>query len=320
MSKLEQPLGSVGSSPSPVAEPPMLRRIRAVVLLSGSVRVGQVATRVGRSLLEMPIQQGRTIIEEWADQAAGLAGALESDSLAVRVLVDHQSRMPAAPPTSASVRFSIERDPQQYRGTGGVLHDIARAYEDEDVLLVANGAQVLLRPLAELAAELAAPDADATIVAHEDGTPSGVVLLRCGVLRKISPAGFVDLKEQALPQICRDHRVSVVESATPTGMSMRTLSDYLQALRLHHMNLSNKPIVNDAWAENLKSSFAIVEEGAKVHPGVRIHDGVILAGSTVDPGAVVVRSLICPGVRIRRDQRVVDRVMAAASRESENRA
>src|SRR5690606_20299334 len=97
------------------------------------------------------------------------------------------------------------RDPVEYRGIGGVLRDLAGDYHRDDYILVANAAQLLLSPLSELATLLAESDADGpadvSLISHRDGTPSGLMLIRCGSLWCIPQVGYVDMKEQALPMI-----------------------------------------------------------------------------------------------------------------------
>ena len=50
-----------------------------------------------------------------------------------------------------------------------------RPFDDADRLLVANGAQVLLEPLPRLVSELAASDADVTLMADDAGAPPPAV-------------------------------------------------------------------------------------------------------------------------------------------------
>ncbi len=78
--------------------------------------------------------------------------------------------------------FRVERDLSEYRGTGGVLRDLAADYDDDDLVLVCNAAQVLLDPLVALATALNRKSGDFTLVSHNDGTPSGVMLARCETL------------------------------------------------------------------------------------------------------------------------------------------
>src|SRR5205085_399511 len=157
--------------------------------------------------------------------------------LSLMVMLDATSKAPAIKESRSTIdgsaragnepRVSVKvmRDPFEYRGTGGVLHDVARELEDDDYLVVATGAQLLLEPLKELVAGLTRRGGDVGILAHRDGMPSGLMLVRCGVLRQISDLGFVDLKEQALPAIAKKHRVTV-ETWETASYAIRTAGDY----------------------------------------------------------------------------------------------
>jgi NDP-sugar pyrophosphorylase family protein len=229
-------------------------------------------------------------------------------------MVGRSTHAPDAAADNGRVRFAVERDPSEYRGTGGVLRDLAKDYRDEDYLLVGNGAQILIEPLADLAAALAAEAGDVSIIGHLDGTPSGLMLLRCGVLRTIPEAGFIDMKEQALPMIAESYRVGVVQRPEPTGLPVRTLGDYIHALRVHHQQAAGGAVTTNPFEENLDSTFSIVQQGATVDNSAYLHDSVVLSGARVEPGAMLVRSLVCPGAIVRRNRAVVDQLVAATPR------
>ncbi|QNN24904.1 hypothetical protein HED60_22360 [Planctomycetales bacterium ZRK34] len=236
-------------------------------------------------------------------------------------MVDRNSTEPPKP-NDGLATFTVERDPLDFRGTGGVLHDLSAGYDDNDYLLIANGLQVLTHPLAENAALLADRGGDVSIIAHHDGTPSGLMLVRCGVLRTLPAAGFVDMKEQALPTIAKEHSVRVVELDHPSALPVRTLSDYMHALRTHHRRSKHAQTLQDPYAEDLQATYSLVEPGADVADTARIHDSVVLAGAKVHPDAILVRSLVCPDAIVGRGQRVVDRVVgptrAAVSKRGED--
>jgi hypothetical protein len=234
---------------------------------------------------------------------------LGMDHLPVRLLLDRN----AIEPTSATRRsaelgrslgdsYRMERDISEFRGTGGLLANIAVDYDDEDMILVGNAAQVLLDPLPALLTSLNKGRGPVGLVGHRDGEPSGLMLITCRALRLIPKMGFVDMKEQALPIIASTYDVHVVQCRRPTGLSIRTLSDYIAAVRAIH--LPSRAIATDPWAEDWKSTFAIVEPGAVVAPSARIHDSVVLAGAMVEAGAAVVRSVVAGTVR--RDRNAVD--------------
>jgi hypothetical protein len=279
-----------------------------VVLLGGSVRPSPLAQATGRSVLDLPLERNTTLINFWLAQSKDIAelAGLEPGRLPVRVMVSQNSPEPESAEERFFGTFRIERDRSEYRGTGGVLRDVGSEYDDDDLILVANAAQILLDPLAAVAAALDRKGGDVGLVSHDDGTPSGIMLLSCKALRLAPVTGFADMKEQVLPLIASRFDVRVLRRRRPTGLPVRTLEDYIQALRFHHLRRAGKPVMNDPLAEDWSAAFSLVEEGATVDPTARVHDSVVLSGSAVEPGAVLVRSVVCPGAVVRRDKTAVD--------------
>jgi N-acetylglucosaminyldiphosphoundecaprenol N-acetyl-beta-D-mannosaminyltransferase len=289
-----------------------LPRLRALVLLGGSVRPSTLSIATGRSVLDLPLDANATLLNNWLSQAADLSRVAGTERIPVRILVNHASLEPLSADERFFGSFRVERDLSEYRGTGGVLRDVAADYADDDLILVANAAQILLDPLAAVAAALERKGGDVCLVSHEDGTPSGVMLVTCKALRPIAATGFVDMKEQVLPLIASRYDVRVMRRRRPTGLPVRTLEDYVQALRFHHRRRAGKPVSSDPLAEDFAPAFSLVEPGALVDPTARIHDSVVLAGGAVEAGAVLVRCLICPGAIVRRDRTAVDQFVTAA--------
>lgn len=272
-----------------------LARVQAVILLAGSVRATRLREAIQRSMLDLPVGDGNTLLQYWQMQTSALARAVGLRRLEVRVMVDREASEPAATPAQEGVILSVERDPLNFRGTGGVLKDLSKGYGPDDYILVANAHQLLLQDLTLLAMKVAARDGDVTVTTHHDGSVSSLMLVRCGVLARIAEAGFVDMKEQGLPLIARHHRVEVVDLKRPSGMPIRTTTDYIGALRRHHRLATGSEETVNPWAEDWAPTFSIVEEGAMVGAGARVHDSVVLKGARVETGAVVVRSVVCPG-------------------------
>jgi len=290
-----------------------LSRLRALVLLGGSVRASALAASVRRSVLDLPIDENGTVLNHWLRHADEIARWAALDRLPVRVMVNQTAPEPRSAEVHHYGSFRVERDLSDYRGTGGVLRDVAADYDDDDLILVANAAQVLLDPLPTLASALHRKGGDVAVVSHEDGTPSGIMLLTCKGLRLISPHGFVDMKEQALPLIASRYDVRVMHRRRPTGLPIRSLSDYIQALRLHHLHKSGRPAPHDPLAEDWSPTFSLVEQDATVDASARVHDAVVLRGARVDAGAVVVRSVVCPGAVVVRDRTAVDQLVVSAA-------
>jgi hypothetical protein len=284
---------------------PSLSRLRALVLLGGAVRPSPLAQTTARSVLDLPIDETGTVLSHWIANAAELAKSIGLEKLPVRVMVNATTPEPASADKHYGA-FRVERDGSDFRGTGGVLRDLATDYGDDDLILVANAAQILLDPLPTIVAAMTRKAGDVSVISHEDGTPSGLMLVTCKTLRSIADTGYVDMKEQALPQIALNYDVRVVRRRRPTGLPIRTLEDFVQALRLHHRRRQGKPFIADPLAEDWSPAFALVEPGAQVDPSARVHDSIVLTGGVVEAGAVLVRSVVCAGEVVRRDKTIVD--------------
>lgn len=304
------PLAPAGTAASiNPAHPAAASRLRALVLLGGSVRTSELSHATQRAVLDLPLDSTGSILNHWLTHATDVARWAMIEKLPVRVKVNQN----AADPSSADIRhygnFRVERDLSEYRGTGGVLHDLAADYDDEDFILMANASQVLLEPLQAITAALFRKGGDVTVVSHEDGTPSGIMLIKCKTLRLIPARGFVDMKEQALPLISSKYDVRVLHRRKPTGLPVRSLTDYVQALRFHHREKSGRQSTIDPLAEDWGPTFSLIEEGATVDGSARVHDSIVLRGARVEPGAIVVRSVVCPNAVVSRDRTAVDRIV-----------
>jgi exopolysaccharide biosynthesis WecB/TagA/CpsF family protein len=296
------------------AVPPLLKHLKAVVLLGGSVRPGKLTAAIGRSILDLPLEDGKSILSHWREETRELRRTIGQavDHLPLRVMVDRLAPQPKCPPPCDDVTVLVERDLSPYRGTGGVLRDLSAEYDDDDLLLVANAAQALLTPLPELAISLAEMDSDVSLLCHADGTPCGLMLVRCRALRGIAAGGYVDMKEQALPQIAKAFNVTHLYQTRATGLPVRNSDEYISALQRRHRLSLGTPLPSDPFAEDRRPTFAIIERGARVDPGARILDSVVLKGAVVPAGAVVVRSIVCPGGTLGAGQTAIDSLVINA--------
>lgn len=310
---LEQAVEGVSVSSS---QPAIRRRatsigehLRSIVLLGGAVRQSDLSRSISRSVLDLPVRDGLTLLDHWREQAEALAQVEELHELPLRVMIDRTSIAPRPAADNGLVRTSIESDAADLRGTGGLLRDLSMGYQPEDVVLVVNACQVLLEPLTDLYAALAEANGDINLIAHEDGTPVGVMLLSCRALQGIKDKGYIDFKEQALPELAKRFDVRVVTRSEPTAKPIRTLGTYLTALWMAHRAAAGLTTVADPFFEDWSDNFAIIEPGAVVEPSARIHDSVVLSGARVGAGATLVRSVVCPGAVVRAGDVIGDRIV-----------
>ncbi len=299
--------------PGPTLPERALKNLRALVLLGGQVRPSSLSSATGRSVLDLPLDDNGSVLNHWLMHASDIARSAGLENLPVRILVDRHSPEPAGAVTRYGLgTVRVERDQSEYRGTGGVLADVGCEYAADDLILMCNAAQVLLDPLVMIMEMLRRTRGEVALVSHQDGTPSGVMLLSCGALRLLPRSGFVDMKEQGLASMARQFDVMVAHRRKPTGLPLRSLADYIQALRHYHRRRKGMNGLSDPLAEDWRATFAIVEAGAQVDAGARLHDSVVLSGAKVESGAVLVRSLVCAGGVVRRDRSVVDQIITAA--------
>ncbi|HYO11377.1 MAG TPA: WecB/TagA/CpsF family glycosyltransferase [Tepidisphaeraceae bacterium] len=314
---LSEPTEAVAPAPRRTSRRPTenghvgsLGRLRAMILLGGQVRSSALTEACGRSVLDLPLDAEGSIFNGWLAQASELARHAGLDKLPVLVMVNRNTPEPGSASPAYYGKFRVERDLSEYRGTGGVLRDLAADFQDDDLLLVCNAAQVLLDPLAAIATALDRKEGDVTLVSHNDGTPSGVQLIAAKALKMIPESGFVDFKEQALPLIATQYDVTVLHCRRPTALPIRTLADYVVAMRQYHRRrAAGKVQASDPLAEDWMPAFGVVEQGATVDPRAHVHDSVVLKGATVEAGAVLVRSIVCPGAVVKKDRHVVDQLV-----------
>jgi hypothetical protein len=282
----------IHSAPTLEPEKEVIKRIQAVILLGGSLLRSPLSTATGRSLLDLPVVSGRSVFDCWHDDLKSFASAYSIASLTARLIIDRRASEPKLILCEGAVNLHVEHDPHEYRGTAGILRDISIDYDDDDYIVVASAAQILLEPMEKLVCELASKADDISLVAHDDGTPCGLMLVRCGCLREIPAIGYIDLKEQAFPEIAKHYRVHVVRHVRPSGLPIRTLEDYIEALRAYQRVLVGNGYLHAK--EDCYSLFEIVENGAVVDPDSRLHDSIVLKGGRVEGNSVLFRSLVGP--------------------------
>lgn len=284
----------------------VLSNLRAVVLLAGAVRPNQLRRAVGRFLLELPVDSQRSVMDCWHQLLTDVAVQFGFPHLPVRVIVDKTTALPQNNKWSGRCEVRFEQDPFEYRGTGGLLRDISLQYGPDDYLLIVNAAQLMLEPVTGIALAMAKLGGDVVLACRNDGSPTGIMLVRCGAVRGIPELGYVDLNEQALPTIAKDYTVRVLRRVRQCGVPIRTLSDYLDAVRQFHKRAMGRVAPGDAFSEDWRATFGIIEPGAQVDPSAVVHDSVVLAGGRVEPGALLVRALVCPGGTVTEGAAAVD--------------
>src|SRR4051794_26912787 len=143
------------AAPADVAQAALaspLSRLRAVLLLSGSLRPTEFQRALRRPVLDLPVEADRTVFDVWCDQVAELAASVRWPSPQIRVLSRWGTFAPTVRPRTRSPRVTIEPDREELRGTGGILRDAAADLANDDYVLAAHAGQVLTESLVRVAA------------------------------------------------------------------------------------------------------------------------------------------------------------------------
>lgn len=287
---------------------------RFIAMLAGTLRPTAWTKSIGRPLIDLPVSADQNLLSYWHQQAVDLASGFGFDRLPLRVLTTKGAATPRTNPGSTTVPITVELDAAEFPGTGGVLRSLACEIDGEERMLIVNGNQVPLEPLADQFRRLVEVGGDLSICAHADGTPVGIMLAKGKMLAAIRETAFSDFKEQALPELAKKFDVRVVTRPAATGLPVRTRESYLGALRAMHRMPADGADAVSAFAEDWSSTFAVIEKGATVAPTARIHDSVVLSGATIGEGALVARSVVCSGARVSSGQTLVDALVAGGGR------
>ncbi len=295
-----------------------MRSLRSVLLLAGGVRRGSLGQALGRPLVDLPVPKYGSMLGAWGEQVSGLAKVI-GGPIQVRAMVSQQLQLPRTVKQCTGVELLAEYDKGEFRGTGGLLRDVTDEYEDDDFILVATANQVLLKSLSEvfevLRVEQAKAGADVVLLSEPDGSASGFMLIRCACLRGIRGNGYLDFKEQSLPQIAKEFVVKVAKCPRRASLPVRTLEQYIRTLRVLHtgdLDMNIEPRI-DPYEEEWTATFAMVDETASVAKGAIVHDSVVMRNAKVGAGAVLVRSLVCEGAVVDAGRVVYDSVIASES-------
>lgn len=284
-------------------------RLRCLILLGGALRNRDLIIATGRPLLKLPLTGSISLIDHWQQMAQGVVEELKIERLPIRLLYDQSTKNVAASRRDETCPIDVEWDPLDLRGTAGVLHDVCKAYQDDDLILIANANQVLFESLASLTSRMLQKVGAGCVLRGPDGSAAGLTLLPASAFRGVPDVGFVDLKEQLLPTFAADSSVSVLHCDQQVSRPIQSRADYIRALREYHLLATGHQNVGSPFTETWDSVFCLVEDGADVAPTALVHDAIVLRGARVETDALVARSVICPGAVVGTGRRVVDRLL-----------
>jgi hypothetical protein len=284
----------------------------AVIMLAGGLRPGSLRSQLGFPTAGMPLERDRTLMQAWLELITSTPALDDSD-----MLIACNSEKDRAWFAAEARRFAaIDRcprvvvDPRAHRGVAGMLLDLRGEVSNATSLAVVELNSLPPSGLGPLLAE--SPSAGLTpsmrIGVGPDARWTGVYRLDAGLLDHVTSRGYVDLKEQFIPQLlARGYRIDAADfTDTPVQISDRR--DYLRAVRIWRSRVGLA-----AEQSNEVSGFSVVCPGVDVRPGAHIADSAVLPGAVVGAGAVVARSIIGPMIHVPEGSIIVDALLADPS-------
>jgi hypothetical protein len=277
--------------------------LEAVVLLAGIVRQAPIDRASRRSRLDLPLRVDRTLGQTWRERVAGLRRTLGRPALRLIVSTNATAGVPAGMESWEHATVQVDRE---IRGSGGALRDVTESMDPSSHVLIAPGNALPRESLEAVLASMTDCPADVVVQTTPAGAPTGFFRIRCAVLAGVASRGFIDLKEQLLPQLAARFDVRVVSTALAAPLPIRSLDGYIRALRwaAHDGVLEGRD-----EAEDWEFTFAIAESQAAVHPSARLHDSVVLSGGAVAAQALAVRCLVGPGGTVKAGESCFDQLV-----------
>ncbi len=264
------------------------RRERAVsaIVLAGGLDASPLERASGRSVLDLNIAPGRTVLGAWERAFEG--AGVRTIGIAVGG--------PSPEPVRLGGGVRVLRDPEAYRGPAGAARDAWDRLGRASTVVIVEASRWSSGGVVDVLEAHAISDADVTVGVNPDRTPAGVYAVSGSAFEHVARVGYVDLKEQWLPALrsrgmdVRGHLISG-ESTLP----VRTLPQLLEVAR------ANAP-------EADTPAYRVICRGARVEREQDVIDSVVMPGAVVEAGAVVARSIVLPGARVGSGDVIVDGV------------
>ncbi|MHC5024873.1 MAG: GlgC family sugar phosphate nucleotidyltransferase [Planctomycetota bacterium] len=296
-----------------IAEQPCI-----AVLLAGTLRPLPLHQMLGIDPLRLPIGAHGTLMEHWVEVLSRSLGDCQ-----VRLIVNSPEQLAVLSeqvherPTLRDGRVNVALEPSAWRGMAGALSDVTADARPRQTILAIEAYSL---PPASLAPLVEALDdqTDAVVATTPNGEPAGLYALRSEVLEIVRPVGYVDVKEQLLPDLYEQGRPARTVQMPDPVTRIRDLDGYLKALEIQE----RRARVDDAAATRSGDAriaptariigHCQIASGVVVDDDAIVHDSVLLEGARVGRGCVVSRSILGPRAEVSRPRNRPGRVVTGA--------
>ena len=280
-------------------------KIKPIILAEG-LRASSLESLVGVPPLLLPIGPSILLLECWREK---LEGYVEADS-PLEILVASTNGFQSMDLIASDPRFKRGLDPRPHRGTAGVLSDYlerdASGSEGLDYLLVIERSSCPPCSLGGFMSALgAAPDI--LIGVSELDRLTGIMAIKPKILNLVPSVGYFDLKEQLVKKAVDVNFKVSASSIMPRSIPINSVASWIEAIRY----LAYPDPAADSDRQFVVEGVSCIDPSATVGNAMG-RDSIIMEGAVVGDGAVVARSVLCPGAEVASGARVIDSVIRRA--------
>lgn len=277
------------------------------VLLAGGLSPSMLRQQVGCPIGTLPVNEHQTLLGSWLERL-GAEPRITSIIVATSDEVD-RTRLAAAA-EHAAVRCSVEFvvDPEPHRGTAGVVADVVRR-SSSTIIVVGEVSAVPPPSLSKAIDAVETGDALMSVGVSDEMQSIGLFALHRMVLDHVPRIGYFDLKEQLVPAVVgAGHTVRAVR-LMPAHLRVAALDPWLQTIRMYDGGVHPDAVVSDR--SRLEGTVCI-RAGASVGAAA-IGDSLVMQDAVIEDGAVIARSVVGPGARVRSGHRVIDGILLSSA-------
>jgi len=280
-----------------------------VVMLAGGLRSGSLRSQLGFPTAGMPLDAECTLLQAWLDLIAKTPQLANSDLLIAcnnardRDWFTAESRR--GPSGTRPPKVVV--DPRPHRGVAGMLADLQEEIDGAESYVVIELSSLPPATLEGLMADSDAgqPNASMRVGVGPESRWSGAYRLDAALLQHVTTLGYVDLKEQFVPQLLtKGYRIEAVEFGD-TAVQISDRRNYLRAVRIWRARSGFA-----AERTDFVSGFSVVCPGVELGDGSHVADSAVLPGAVLGEGAVVARSVIGPMIRVPDGAVIVDGILS----------
>lgn len=283
-------------------------------MLAGSLRPSPLRAELDESVLRMPLRADYCLLDGWLEALSGVEPSAELRIVVTDLRdIDTLNGMLARPSRrqGAGRKIGVIREPNAWRGTAGLVRDLAEGLPPEALVAVLEAGCLPVAPLREVLSAISA-DCGGVIVAGRDREPAGISVFRRAALDRVSRIGYSDMKEQFIPALHQqEFKIALVERDDPV-LRIRDRRSYLQVIANCHDVTENASVNGERKVDASARLIGpcVIERGGSVDAGAIVHESVVMSGARIEAGAVVSRSVIGRGVVVEAGERVIERILS----------